>query len=101
MHKESSLTAVFTGPPSDIGFQENPGSAAPVQHLLGAGLIPHFFLRYDTRNRLLDSRMLSTFPRRILQKRDTVVLQHRNRDKGHCLLPNPLFRSSRSGTCSC
>jgi hypothetical protein len=28
------LTAVFTGPPYDIGFQENPDSAAPVQHLL-------------------------------------------------------------------
>jgi hypothetical protein len=28
---------VFTGPPSGFGFQENPGSAAPVQLLLGAG----------------------------------------------------------------
>jgi hypothetical protein len=27
---------MFTGPPSDLGFQENTGSAAPVQHLLGA-----------------------------------------------------------------
>jgi hypothetical protein len=27
---------VFTGPPRDIGFQENLGSAAPVQLLLGA-----------------------------------------------------------------
>jgi hypothetical protein len=29
------LTAVFTGLPSDIGFQENPGSAAPVQRFIG------------------------------------------------------------------
>jgi hypothetical protein len=29
------LTAVFTGPPCCFGFQENPGSAAPVQLLLG------------------------------------------------------------------
>jgi hypothetical protein len=27
---------VFTGPPCSLGFQENPGSAAPVQHLLYA-----------------------------------------------------------------
>jgi hypothetical protein len=33
---EVSLTAVFTGPPLDIGFRENTGSAAPVQLLLGA-----------------------------------------------------------------
>jgi hypothetical protein len=30
------LTVVFTRPPRDLGFQENPDSAAPVQHLLGA-----------------------------------------------------------------
>jgi hypothetical protein len=29
------LTAVLTGPPLDIGFRENLGSAAPVQLLLG------------------------------------------------------------------
>jgi hypothetical protein len=29
------LTAAFTGPPRGLGFQENPGSAAPVQRLLG------------------------------------------------------------------
>jgi hypothetical protein len=29
------LTSKFTRPPSDPGFQENLGSAAPVQHLLG------------------------------------------------------------------
>jgi hypothetical protein len=30
------LTVVFTGPPSCLGFQENPGSAAPGQQLLDA-----------------------------------------------------------------
>jgi hypothetical protein len=35
LEQDNHLTAVFTGPPSDIGFQENPGSAAPVQFLLG------------------------------------------------------------------
>jgi hypothetical protein len=35
-----SSTAVFTGPPCNIGLQENPGSAAPAQHLLGR-LIAH------------------------------------------------------------
>jgi hypothetical protein len=29
------LTAKLTGPPCDLGFQENPGPAVPVQHLLG------------------------------------------------------------------
>jgi hypothetical protein len=29
------LTPEFTGPPCGLGFQENPGSAAPVQLLLG------------------------------------------------------------------
>jgi hypothetical protein len=29
------LTSEFTGPPSGLGFQENPGSAAPVQQMLG------------------------------------------------------------------
>jgi hypothetical protein len=28
-------TAEFTGPPRGLGFQENPGSAAPAQLLLG------------------------------------------------------------------
>jgi hypothetical protein len=28
-------TATFTGPPYDLGFQENTGSAAPKQRLLG------------------------------------------------------------------
>jgi hypothetical protein len=32
------LTAVFTGPPSGLGFQENLGSAAPVQRLFGGGI---------------------------------------------------------------
>jgi hypothetical protein len=31
----SKITTVFTGPPCDIGFHENPDSEAPVQHLLG------------------------------------------------------------------
>jgi hypothetical protein len=35
---------VFTGPPYDIGFQENLGSAAPVQRLLGG------FARCPSRN---------------------------------------------------
>jgi hypothetical protein len=29
------ITSEFTGPLCDIGFHENPGSEAPVQHLLG------------------------------------------------------------------
>jgi hypothetical protein len=33
---EIHLTAVFTGPPRGLGFQENTGSAPPVQLLLSA-----------------------------------------------------------------
>jgi hypothetical protein len=36
IRNHSVLTAVFTGPPSDLGFRENLGSAAPVELLLGA-----------------------------------------------------------------
>jgi hypothetical protein len=35
IRNHSVLTVVFTGPPSDIGFQENLCSAAPVQLLSG------------------------------------------------------------------
>jgi hypothetical protein len=34
-HTQLRLTAVFTGPPYELGFQENTDSAAPVQLLLG------------------------------------------------------------------
>jgi hypothetical protein len=37
------LTAEFTGPPCCFGFQENLGSAAPVQLLLGAVSTPTWF----------------------------------------------------------
>jgi hypothetical protein len=37
------LTSEFTGLPRGLGFQENPGSAAPVQHLLARRLFSQYF----------------------------------------------------------